>query len=289
MSLNTLNVAVSGSGGFVGSHLVRRLNELGAKVIEIDYKKGLDIRKFEQINTIGTFDILIHLAAKTFVPESYENPREFYFANLIGTLNALELCRLRKAGMVYASSYIYGIPLYLPIDELHPVTGFNPYSGSKIASEQLCERYHHDHGVSINILRLFNIYGPHQNSKFLIPSIIEQAKKGKVILKDPTPKRDFVYIDDVIEAYIKAIQYDNNLLNIFNIGSGESFSVKEVADEVLENFAEDIQVLFTGEERASEVPDTIANITKAQELLGWTPIFSLSDGIRNCVDAEKNR
>ena len=289
MSLNNLNVAVTGSRGFVGSPLVGRLNELGAKVIEIDHSKGLDIRNFEQINKIESFNILIHLAAKTFVPESYENPREFYFTNVVGTLNALELCRLRKARMVFASSYIYGVPHYLPIDESHPVIGFNPYSGSKIASEQLCERYHHDHGVNITILRLFNIYGPKQKRKFLIPSIIEQAKNGKVILKDPTPKRDFVYIDDVIEAYIKAIQYDSNLLNIFNIGSGESFSVKEIVDEVLQNFTEDIQVIFTGEERTSEVPDTIANITKAQELLGWKPVFSLSDGIRNCVAAEKNR
>ncbi|KPK30972.1 MAG: hypothetical protein AMK70_13010 [Nitrospira bacterium SG8_35_1] len=289
MSPNNLNVAVSGSGGFVGSHLVCRLNELGAKVIAIDYKKGLDIREFEQINKIGTFDILIHLAAKTFVPESYENPREFYFANILGTLNALELCRLRKAKMVFASSYIYGVPHYLPIDESHPVSGFNPYSGSKIVGEQLCERYHHDHGVNITILRLFNIYGPGQNRKFLIPSIIEQAKKGKVILKDPTPKRDFVYIDDVIEAYVKAIQYENNSLSIFNIGSGESYSVREIVDEVLQNFDKDIQVSFTGEERASEVPDTIAKITKAHELLGWRPVFSLSDGIKSCVDAEINR
>ena len=288
MSLNNLNIAVSGSGGFVGSHLVCRLNELGANVIEIEHKKGLDIREFSQINKIGPFDIFIHLAAKTFVPDSYENPREFYFTNLIGTLNALELCRLRKARMVYASSYLYGVPLYLPIDESHPIRGFNPYSGSKIASEQLCERYHHDHGVNMTILRVFNIYGPHQNRKFLIPSIIEQAKKGKVTLKDPTPKRDFVYIDDVIAAYIKAIEHNSNSLNIFNIGSGESFSVKEIVAEILQNFTEDIQVIFTGEERASEVPDTIADITKAQELLGWTPHFPLSDGIRNCVAAAKN-
>ena len=289
MSLNNLNVAVSGSGGFVGSHLVCRLNELGAKVIEIDHRKGLDIQNFEQINTIGTFDILIHLAAKTFVPESYENPREFYFTNVVGTLNALELCRLRKARMIYASSYIYGVPQYLPIDESHPVAGFNPYSGSKIASEQLCERYHHDHGLNINILRIFNIYGPGQNSKFLIPSIIEQAQRGKIILKDATPKRDFVYIDDAVEAYIKSIQHDSNSLDIFNIGSGKSFSVKEIVAEVLQHFTEDIQVVFTGEERVNEVPDTIANITKAQELLGWIPEFSLSEGIRNCVAAAKNR
>lgn len=289
MTLNNLNIAVSGSSGFVGSRLVRRLLELGVKIIEIDHKKGLDIQKFAQINNIGTFDILVHLAAKTFVPESYENPREFYFTNIIGTLNALELCRLRKARMVFASSYIYGIPLYLPIDESHPVKGFNPYSGSKIAGEQLCERYHQDYGVNIDILRVFNIYGPQQNKKFLIPTIIEQAKKGKVVLKDPTPKRDFVYIDDVIEAYVKVIQHDSNLLNIFNIGSGKSYSVKEIVDEVLKNFTEHIQVVFTGEERSSEVPDTIANITKAQELLGWTPVFPMSDGIRNCIAAEKNR
>ena len=288
MDLKNLKLAVTGSGGFVGSHLVCRLNELGAEVIEIDNKKGLDIRNFEQISTLGSFDTLIHLAAKSFVPDSYENPREFYLTNIFGTLNTLELCRIRKARMIYASSYSYGVPLYLPIDESHPVRGFNPYSGSKIAGEQLCERYHHDHGADITILRLFNIYGPNQSRKFLIPSIIEQAKKGKVILKDPTPKRDFIYIDDVIDAYIKAIRLESNSLNIFNIGSGGSYSVKEIVDEILKNFNQDIKVFFTGEKRANEIPDTIADITKAQEILGWSPAFSLAEGIKNCVAAERN-
>jgi len=286
MEFNNLKLAVTGSGGFVGTHLVSRLHGLGSEVIEIDRQKGFDILNFEQINTIGSFDILIHLAAKTFVPDSYENPRDFYLTNILGTLNVLELCRLRNARMIYASSYIYGIPLYLPIDESHPVRGFNPYSGSKIAGEQICERYHHDHGVKMTILRPFNIYGPNQNTKFLIPSIIAQAKKRKVTLKDPTPKRDLVYVDDVMEAYIKAIRYESNSLNIFNIGSGESYSVKAIVDEVLKNFDQDIKVLFTDEKRTNEIPDTKADITKAHEILGWSPAFSLSAGIKNCAEAE---
>ena len=288
MDIKNLKLAVTGSGGFVGTHLVYRLHELGAEVKEIDRKKGLDILNFEQVNTIGSFNILIHLAAKTFVPDSYTNPREFYLTNILGTLNALELCRLRKVSMIYASSYCYGVPRYQPIDESHPVKGFNPYSGSKIAGEQLCERYHHDHGVNITILRPFNIYGPNQNKNFLIPSIIAQAKKGKIILKDPAPKRDLVYIDDVIEAYIKTIRYESNSLNIFNIGSGESYSVKEIVEEVLKNFDHNIKVSFTGEKRANEIPDTLADITKAHEILGWSPRFSLSEGIKNCVTAKRS-
>ncbi len=287
MSLKNFKIVVTGSSGFVGSHLVVRLKELGAEVIEIDHKNGQDIRDFEQVNKIGPFDILIHLAAKTFVPESYENPREFYFTNIMGTLNALDLCRLRNARMIYPSSYVYGVPHYLPIDETHPVIGFNPYSGGKIGSEILCERYHHDHGVNIKILRLFNIYGPGQDKRFLIPSIIEQAKSGKVILLDPIPKRDFVYIDDAVDAYIKAIRHESKELDIVNIASGESFSVSEVVDKVLQNFDEEIQVSFTGEERPCEVPDTIANITKAQELLEWRPLTSLADGIKRCVECER--
>jgi UDP-glucose 4-epimerase len=284
MKLNHLHIAVSGSGGFVGVPLVRRLKELGANVLEIDHGQGADICDFEQVNKIGRFDALIHLAAKTFVPDSYENPRDFYATNLLGTLNALELCRIRKARMIFASSYVYGVPRFLPIDESHPVSGFNPYSGSKIAGEQLCERYQNDHGVQVAILRLFNIYGPGQNTKFLIPSIIEQAKKGKVFLKDPEPKRDFIYVADVVEAYVRVILYDDPGLSVFNIASGESFSVRDVVGEILKNFAEGVQVVFTGEERECEVPDTRADITKARNSLGWSPTVPFPEGIRACVE-----
>ena len=229
-------IVVTGSKGFVGRYLTRALLDKGYKVIEIDLISGFDITNWSEVKDIPRFDVLIHLAAKSFVPDSFINPSSFYKTNFLGTLNALELCKKYKAKMVYASSYVYGKPNYLPIDESHQVNAFNPYAQSKIIGEHLCKGYNRDFGIPVIILRPFNIFGFGQNYNFLIPSIIKQAKSGKILLKDPEPKRDFIYIDDMIEAYIKCIEYNDSSFEIFNIGFGKSYSVKEIVNMVVKNF-----------------------------------------------------
>lgn len=281
--LQNKTIAITGSEGFVGSHLVRKIMELNARVIKIDLNHKVDVTDWSQLENLDKFDVLIHLSAKTFVPESYKEPRHFYHTNIVGTLNALELCRLNNAKMIYASSYVYGLPKYIPVDEGHPIQGFNPYAESKIIGERLCERYYHDFNVGVIIMRPFNIYGPNQNKKFLIPSMIEQARNGEIVLKDPMPKRDFVFIDDVVNAYIKAIQYDKTGFEIINLGLGKSYSVREIAGEVIRNFDEAVNITFTNEKRISEIPDTVADISKAKALLGWEPEISIEHGINKCV------
>lgn len=283
--LHGIKVAVTGSSGFVGTHLTKKLRELKADVLEIDLRRGIDVSDWSQLKELDGFDCLIHLSAKTYVPDSYSDPRGFYHTNIVGTINALELCRLHKAKLVYASSYVYGVPEYLPIDELHPVKSYNPYAESKIIGERLCERYAIDFDQKILTLRPFNIYGPGQDTRFLISSIIDQAKTGSVQLKDPNPKRDFVYIDDVINAYLKAISHDTPGYNVFNIGLGKSYSVREISQEVIRHFGDDLKIDFTGEKRQSEVADTVADISKAGKLLNWSPAVGIEEGIRLCSSA----
>lgn len=282
---------VTGSSGFVGQRLVKALAEKGAKVVELDVKDGVDLTDWNHVSKIGSFDLLFHLAAKTFVPDSYQNPRDFYYTNIIGTLNILELCRIHKAKIVFASSYVYGNPEYLPVDENHPIDAFNPYAQTKIVGEQLCEGYHRDFGVPVVILRPFNIYGTGQNENFLIPSIIKQAKSGLILLKDPDPKRDMLFVDDVVDAYMKAAEYDQNDCDVFNIGSGKSYSVREIVDNVVGFFDHEIDVKFSGEKRKNEVLDTIADISKAKNLLNWEPKTDLRDGLHKSLaqgQLEKN-
>ena len=278
-----MKIIVTGSSGFIGINIVKRLCELKHKVTEIDIINGIDITDWEQIRNISGFDVLIHLAAKTFVPDSYQNPRGFYYTNLTGTINVLELCRIHKAKIVFASSCIYGNPQYLPIDEKHPVVSFNPYSETKIIGEQLCKSYHRDFGVPVVILRPFNIYGPGQNENFLIPSIIKQAKSGSILLKDPEPKRDMLFIDDVVDAYIKAAEYNQKDYDVFNIGSGKSYSVREIVNTVIPLFDHEIDVKFSGEKRKNEVLDTIADISKAKNLLSWEPKIDLREGLNKSL------
>ena len=289
MKLNGKKVLVTGSSGFVGKGLVAELKRQGAEVLTLTDHDGrrIDIRDQQSvkgiINEIGNLDIVYHLAAISSVPFSIENPRETYEVNVVGTLNILESCRLHDVKkIVFASSYVYGQPQYLPIDEKHPLQPTNPYARSKILGEELCRAYNTDFGVKCIILRPFNIYGAGQNKNFLIPSIIAQLRYGKIELKDPEPKRDFIYISDIIEAYIKAGEFKGNF-DVFNIGYGKSYSVKEIVDKIIYLYGKDVKVKYSGERRKNEIMDTIANIKKAKEKLGWKPGVEIDNGLSNLL------
>ena len=290
MKLNGKRILVTGSSGFVGKNLVEELKRQDAEVSTLTDRSGrrIDIRDQQRvvriINKIRNIDIVYHLAAITSVPFSFENPRETYDVNVLGTLNILELCRSCNADkMVFASSYVYGQPQYLPIDEKHPLQPTNPYARSKILGEELCRAYNTDSGVKCIILRPFNIYGVGQGKDFLIPSIIAQLRYGKIELKDPAPKRDFIYISDVIDAYIKAGEFKGNF-EVFNIGYGKSYSVKEIVDKIIYLYGRDVKVKYSGERRKNEIMDTIADIKKAKEKLGWKPSVEIDNGLSNLLN-----
>ena len=290
MKLNGKRILVTGSRGFVGKNLVEELKRQDADVLTLTDHDGrrIDIRDQQRveaiINKIRNIDIVYHLAAITSVPFSFENPGETYDVNVLGTLNILELCRSCNADkIVFASSYVYGQPQYLPIDEKHPLQPTNPYARSKVLGEELCRAYNTDFGVKCIILRPFNIYGVGQGKNFLIPSIIAQLRYGKIELKDPEPKRDFIYISDVIDAYIKAGEFKGNF-DVFNIGYGKSYSVKEIVDKIIRLYGKDVKVKYSGERRKNEIMDTVANIKKAKEKLGWEPHVEIDEGLSNILN-----
>lgn len=282
-----MKIAITGSNGFIGKHLVNELvKNPFFEIIHINRSDNYDITDKKTLKKIPNFDVLIHLAARVFVPSSYENPYDFYNTNVNGTLNMLELCRINNAKIIFMSSYIYGIPEYQPINEQHKINSFNPYSNTKIIGEQLCQGYNMDYNLKTVILRPFNTYGIGQNNNFLIPLILEQAKTGKIELKDPAPKRDMLYIKDLISAIIKSITYDETSFEIFNIGSGKSFSVLEIANIIKNEINQNIQISFNGEVRPTEINDTISDISKISKKLQWSPQYSLIDGIKDLIKNE---
>lgn len=283
-----MKIAVSGSSGFIGSCLVRKLKKCGFEVISLDRQNGIDLTIWEQLVKIPQFDVFVHLASKSFVPDSYNHPRDFYATNITGTLNSLELCRIHGARMLYTSSYVYGAPKYLPVDEKHPVAAFNPYAQTKLIGEKLCEGFNRDFGVPVQIMRPFNVYGLGQKTNFLIPTIIDQAKTGKVQLKDPNPKRDFIFVDDLVEAYLGGIRMNEVKYEVFNIGSGVSFSVREIVQIVNHFFGDRLEIEYKGSVRPNEISDTVADITKATQKLDWSPKIDLNTGIEKLLEELEN-
>jgi UDP-glucose 4-epimerase len=291
MALKGKRTLVTGASGFIGSHLVAELRRRGADVIAIDNRDEhpVDIRDWQAVSasgkTWGKIDSVYHLAALMFVPYSFENPRETYEVNVLGTLNILELCRLCNVErLVFASSYVYGNPQYLPIDEAHPLNPTNPYARSKVIGEELCKAYHEDYGLKCTILRPFNIYGEGQADSFLIPSILKQLPSGKIELMDPAPKRDYLYVSDVVEAYVKASENDQSDFEIFNIGSGVSYSVSAVVAIIQEAWSQRVMVSYKHQRRKGEIMDVVANIRKAKVGLGWVPKTGIRKGAKTCVE-----
>lgn len=276
-------VAITGSSGFVGKYLVKKLLGNGYRVIELDVDKGIDLLDIKSVSLINKFDIIVHLASKSFVPLSFENPYEFYHDNYCMTLNVLELAKKNKAKVIFFSSYLYGNPEYLPIDENHPLRPHNPYAQTKLISEKLCEGYNRDFKVPIIIFRPFNIYGPGQNKNFLIPSIIAQISSGKIELNDPRPKRDFVHVSDVVNAVAAAVKFENFDFEIINLGSGKSISVKELTEKISTILDTKPQITFTNIVRNGEILDTISNIAKAKQLLKWDSQMDLESGLKELL------
>lgn len=280
-------ILVTGSNGFVGQHLVERLKFLKATVIEADLACGIDLTDISFLDDLPPVDEVMHLAAKVYVPYAHENPAEVYRTNLMSTLNILELCRRRGIHrLVYVSSYVYGQPEHLPIDENHPISFHSPYNRSKLMGEQLCVGYYEDYGIVPIIFRPFNIYGQGQNIQFLVPTVIHQALyKEKVIVKDLAPKRDYIHVDDVVGAYILALS-DNHIEKpeVYNLGSGKSYSVEEIIRLVLKLSEVKKEIVVAGDKRKAEVPDCYADINKAEKQLGWKPEISLSEGLGKMIE-----
>ncbi len=281
-----MRIAVAGSDGFLGRNVCSVLEQKGHQIIKIDITQGFDLSDPKSVEMVPTVDCFVHLANLVFVPGSYENPALYYRVNYMTTLNALEICRKWKARLVYISSYVYGSPQYLPVDEKHPVCPFNPYAQTKVICEKLCEGYHRDFGVSVSILRPFNLYGLGQKGKLLIPEIMEQLKVGKEIiqLKAASPRRDYVNVRDVAKA-IGICSESKEEYGVYNVCSGESVSVKELTEIINSCLKHKVQFQFSSSDRPNEVDETRGSYNSLKAL-GWKPSISFKDGIKSIIEFE---
>ena len=278
---------VTGHSGFIGSALVSALGREGEfEVIGISRFEGKDLSNPDALNEVEQAVKIVHLAGSVGVLQGWANPYETYRNNLLCALSVLEFARLHKTPVIYMSSYTYGIPQYLPIDENHPIRCGNPYATSKRQAELLCEAYARDFGIPVTILRPFNIYGLGQIRGDLISSIIRQAREENSIgVKDLRPKRDYLYIDDLIEAILKVIHSEQEGLEIYNLGSGKSYSAQEVIDIVLKLTRKPLEVHSSEKSRPNEIMDCYSDSRKFSNQFAWKPKVSLEEGIKKLIQS----
>jgi len=303
-------VLVTGGAGFIGSHVVDRLAEMGVEVLVVDnlftgkvenLQKALEhgnVRFFEGDirdggiveRVVGEVEAVVHLAAIASVPFSVENPVLTNDVNVGGTLNLLDACvRKDVQRFVFVSSCaVYGEPSYLPVDEEHPVKPLSPYAASKVSAEVYCEVFGRVYGLGVVVLRLFNVYGSRQRGEDdysgVISKFLENMACGRplVVFGDGEQTRDFVHVDDVVDAVLLALESEGAVGEVFNVGSGRSVSVNELVGVMGEVFGVEVEVVYE-KERAGDIRASCSDISKAQRILGYRPRVTLESGLRRLV------
>ncbi len=304
-------VLVTGAAGFIGSHLVERLVAEGADVrafvhynsrgewgnLEllpaatrraIDVVAGdlIDPRSVQQV--VDDRHTVFHLGALIAIPYSYTAPASYVAVNIQGTLNVLEACRRAgTARIVHTStSEAYGTARYVPMDEAHPLQGQSPYSASKIGADKLAESYHLSFGLPVSTIRPFNCYGPRQSARAIIPTILTQMLTGRTTLRlgSLSPVRDFTYVGDTVDGFLRIAESRKSVGEVLNVGSGKGVTIGDVVKLAEQVCGVKVKVLT---ERArvrpekSEVLRLLCSSARMRRLTGWKPRVTLRQGLES--------
>ena len=230
--------------------------------------------------------IIFHLGAQIAIPYSYIHPRETIETNVIGTLNVLTAARENNVQRVIhtSTSEVYGTAQFVPMNEGHPLQGQSPYSASKIGADKLSESFYRAFDVPVGIIRPFNTFGPRQSARAVIPTIISQVlTKEQIHLGSLHPIRDYTYIDDIIEAFIKVAESTNSIGEVINIGSNLEISIRDIAEKVMTMIGKNKEITTDPRRirpEKSEVDRLWCDNTKAKNLLGWEPKISFDEGLK---------
>lgn len=274
-----MNVLITGATGFIGRAVGKRLDALGVSWTAFS-GDVTDAAAFEQYN--GDYDVLLHLAGVTRAGSEYDAKRRQVDVNLVGTLNAAAHARNHGMRLLFAGTCSYGKPRVLPIPESHPLTWHEPYSFSKWQGEQLLAAWSEMFGLEGMVLRIFNVYGPEQPVRFLIPDLVEMVKKGRMKVRNLTAVRDYIYIDDLADLICRAIMNPISGMLTVNAGSGTGHSVGEVMDTMFSALGKELPVEDEG--LPEFIPVSIADMSVARKLYGFEPSVDLTEGIRRVLE-----
>lgn len=312
MELSGSTALVTGAGGFIGSHLVEALLRVGSTVKAfVRYNSRNDFGQLEELKSklkdlevitgdlrdpqtvrraAADCDIIFHLGALVGIPYSYLNPADAFATNVGGTQNVLDAARDHgKAKVVVTStSEVFGTPLYVPIDEKHPLQAQSPYAASKIAADKLAESYYLSYDLPVATLRPFNTYGPRQSARAIIPTIAAQALQGASIHMGALDiSRDFLFVEDTVAGFIATARHESTIGKVINIGSGCSISVGQLSELIISLLDVKVKIVLDRNRlrpEKSEIPRLLCNYSLAKELIGWEPGYSLEDGLTKTLD-----
>ena len=308
-----MKILVTGGAGFIGSHLVEKLLADNHEVAILDdfndfYDPQIkreniaavadritvhqaDLRDARAVNEVfhhGHFDTVIHLAARAGVRPSIDQPQLYYDTNVDGTLHLLEAARARGIDrFIFASSSsVYGLAKTVPFSEdLRLTQTISPYAATKMAGEFLCSTYSHLYRMRIVALRFFTVYGPRQRPDLAIHQFTRRIWKGEFINQfgDGTTRRDYTYIDDIIQGVVASLGYDGPLFEIFNLGESETIQLKDLIVAIEDALGRKAHVNLLPEQ-PGDVPLTSADISKARRLLGYQPTTPLRVGLPRFIE-----
>ena len=302
-----MKILLTGATGFIGSHLADYLLKKRLKVVAFDrynpnynlgwlehHKKNKninfvfgDIRDYDSVfKAMKGCKAVFHLAALGGIPYSYESPLAYYKTNVEGTYNVLEAAKFLKLSQIIltSTSETYGSAQYTPIDEKHPMRAQSPYSASKISADYLGMSYWNSFKMPIKIVRPFNVFGPRQSPRAVIPSIIIQSlyNNKKINLGNITPKRDYTYVTDTCDAFYKIYESKKVFGEIINVGTNKEFSISKIAKKIF-NKLEVSPKIVNDEKRIrskkSEVQRLLCNNKKIINLINWKPKTNFDDGL----------
>jgi len=236
-------------------------------------------------------DTVFHLAAITSVVYSYSNPDETVITNVQGTLNVCNAARHENVRRLIhiSSAGVYGTAEDgAPISETHPVRAYNPYTASKLAADNVAESFHLSYDLPVATCRIFNVYGPRINRFLVIPTIINQLLKGSELkMGDLSPTRNFTYVDDMVNGFIRTAEEDSTVGQIVNFGSSRAVTIRELMHLIAELMGCEVNAVVDPERFRpvrSEIPRVVADSSKAKKLLQWEPTISLEDGLRRTIE-----
>ncbi len=304
--MKSKKVLITGATGFIGSHLVEYFLDNNYEVIAFDryninenhgwlsnskFKNDIefvygDIRDYDSVDhVVKRCDACIHLAALIGIPYSYISPLAYIKTNVEGTYNILESAKKNQISQVIvtSTSETYGSSQYEPIDEKHPLVGQSPYAASKIGADQLAISYYRSFNCPVKIIRPFNVFGPRQSTRAIIPTIISQIldNRQNIQLGNINTKRDFTFVLDTCSAYLEIFK-NNSMGEVINVGSNENISISELFNLINKKLKSNSileQVDSRKRGKLSEVDNLLCDNKKLLNLTNWKPKYEFSQGL----------